>query len=53
MKKSLIYVLLLTMLLSLCACDGGKGKRAASGSDLTWEEIEKLADERIAAEENG
>ena len=58
MKRALISVLLLlTVLLSLCACDSGKSKSKetppASGSDLTWEEIEKLADERLAAKENG
>ena len=60
MKKLLIYIVLLTVLLGLCACDSGKDKKGnsaaatvASASDLTWEEIEKLADERLAAEENG
>ena len=57
MKKSLTLLLAAALLLGLCACDSGKDKKgnsaAATGSDLSWEEIEKLVDERLAAEENG
>ena len=52
MKKFLTYTLLLVMLLGLCACDSGKGKSAAAtGSDLSWEEIEKLAEKELAADD--
>lgn len=56
MKKVIVVILTLLTALSLCACDSKSGKKAsapATGSDLSWEEIEKLADERLAAEENG
>ena len=46
MKRLFALLLALSMVLCLSACDGGKkGAAAAStGSDLTWEEIEKLAE---------
>ena len=44
MKRILALLLALSMLLCLCACDGGSKKKASTSSDLTWEEIEKLAE---------
>ena len=51
MKKLIAVLLTAGLLLSLCAC-GGKQKRKASatGPDLTWEEIERLADEALEKE---
>ena len=48
--KRLIALLLAAMLaLSFCACDSGK-KNAATGSDLSWEQIERLAEKELAKE---
>jgi len=44
MKKRIAAIVIFAMLLCLCACDGEK-KPASTGSDLTWEEIEKLIEE--------
>ena len=46
MKRMLALLLALSMMLWLCACDGGKKNSAtvSTDSDLTWEEIEKLAE---------
>lgn len=54
MKKMIAAILALLMAVSLCACNSGssKKKEAATGSDLSWEEIQKLADERLAQQEN-
>ena len=53
MKKLIATVLILLMAVSLCACNSGNSKKrpAATGSDLSWEQIEKLADERLAQQE--
>ena len=45
MKKQIAAIVIFAMLLCLCACDGGRKKPASTGSDLTWEEIEKLIEE--------
>lgn len=50
MKKTIALILMTVMLLGLCACDGGRGKNAATGSDLTWKQIEKQADKLLEAE---
>ena len=42
MKKLLITILILLTVLSLCACESGKG--AATGSDLSWDEMMALAE---------
>lgn len=46
MKRLFALLLALSMMLCLCACDGGKKTSTAvsTDSDLTWEEIEKLAE---------
>ena len=49
MKRILAAILTLLLALSLCACSTGKG--ASTGSALTWEEIEALADAQLAAEQ--
>lgn len=48
MKKLTAMILTALLLLSLCACNGGK--RATTGSDLTWEEVERIADRELADE---
>ena len=48
MKKLTAMILTALLLLSLCACNGGK--RATTGSDLTWEEVERIADRQHAEE---
>ena len=51
MKKLTAFILTMLIALSMCACDGGKSKEPAStGSDLSAEEIERLADEALAKE---
>lgn len=51
MKKITATVLLLLMVLSLCACDNGKNdKTPSTGSDLTWEQIEKMAEKELKKE---
>lgn len=53
MKKIITTVLLALMLLSLCACDnnkGNSGKAPASGSNLSWEQIEKRAEKEMQNE---
>ena len=48
MKRLVAILLALSVMLSLCACDGGGKKKPSespsTSSDLTWEEIEKLAE---------
>ena len=50
MKKLIAILLALLLTVSVCGCDSGNGgsKRSrtapATGSDLTWDEIEKLAE---------
>ena len=54
MKKLIAAFLTLLMLAGLCGCDKGGGKTdkkdssPATGSDLTWEEIQKLIEEEPA-----
>ena len=43
MKKLTLILLTLALALSLAACDRGSG--ASTGSDLSWEEIERQAGE--------
>ena len=64
MRKLIAILLTIILALSLCACSGGKDpeKHAtktpasemklppATGSDLTWEEIEQLLEEADAEE---
>lgn len=51
MKKLIAVILILLLSLNLCACSGGSGKKnAATGSDLSWEQIEKLAEKELAKE---
>ena len=49
MKKVIATILILLMTAGLCGCDSGSThKKAATDSDLTREEIEKLVDQRLA-----
>lgn len=51
MKRNVIALILAALLtLSLTACNKGKG--SSTGSDLTWKQIEALADKQLAAEQN-
>ena len=52
MKKLITTILALLLIVSLCACDGGKKNKPATDSDLTWEEIEALAEKELE-KENG
>lgn len=48
MKKLITSILLLLMVLSLCACESGKrDKSPATGSNLSWEQIEKRAEKEL------
>ena len=49
MKRWIALLLAAMLALSFCACDSGK-KGAATGSDLSWKQIEKLAEEELARE---
>lgn len=48
MKRLTAWILAALLLLSLCACEGGK--RASTGSDLSWEEVERIAERELAEE---
>ena len=51
MKKLIATILILLMTAGLCGCDSGSTqKRAATDSDLTQAEIEKIVDQRLAEE---
>lgn len=51
MKKLIATILILLMTAGLCGCDSGSTKkRAATGSDLTQAEIDKLVDQMLAEE---
>ncbi len=52
MKKMIALLLALALTLSLAACGGEKKSGSAStSSDLSWAEIERLADEELAKEQ--
>jgi len=52
MKKIVALVLALLVILSFCGCEknNGAGGVPSSGSDLSWEEIQRQAEKELAAE---
>ena len=53
MKKLIATILILLLTVGLCGCNGNNGRKnggAATGSDLSWEEIEKIAEKELAEE---
>ncbi len=52
MKKLTVIILTMLLALNLCACNGGKKPAAypSTGSNLTAEEIERLAEEALEQE---
>ena len=51
MKRIIILLLALLLALSLAACGGEKKTGASTGSDLSWAEIERRAEEELKQEQ--
>ena len=47
MKKISVLILLLTMLMSLCACNGGEDKpyQSSTATDITDQEIQEMIEQ--------
>ncbi len=50
MKKLVSLLLALSMALTLAACNGSRGKGAASGSDLTQKQIDRIVEKQLKEE---
>ena len=50
MKKPTALLLALLLALTLSACDGGRGKNASTGSDLTQKQIDRLVEQQLKEE---